>query len=83
MAAGLVLEFMVLLRQGPDVGSRESDVRGQQELRDLNRQGAKDAKKNGFNFFIAACPIKQKKFYWAGSNKKASSLPCTYLGLRL
>jgi hypothetical protein len=49
----------------------------------LNRQGAKDAKKNGFNFFIAACPIKQKKFYWAGSNKKASSLPCTYLGLRL
>jgi hypothetical protein len=37
----------------------------------LNRQGAKDAKKNGFNFSIAGfTPIKQKKFNGAGSNRK-------------
>jgi hypothetical protein len=53
-------------------------------MKRINRKGAKDAKKNGFNFSIAGfTPIKQKKFYGAGSNKKASSLPCTYLGLRL
>jgi hypothetical protein len=53
-------------------------------MKRINRKGAKDAKKKEYKFFIAGfTPITQKRFNGAGSNKKASSLPCTYLGLRL